>query len=150
MPTHKSVLANFAHLKQSVAILGQGNLADIPEKSYPKRSLTFESPALRTSARCGGVGGEMPDGIMLSGIAAAGSGRAAGDFPPESHKDCRTRLVALLLNFMKQYYLAGFDDAIRAMLQDICREGRCPRRLGRWGLLGAQEVDGQRRRAQEC
>ena len=82
----------------------------------------------------------MPDGIMLSGIAAARSGRAAGDFPPESHKDCRTRLVALLLKFMKQYYLAGQDDAMRAMLQDICREGRCPRRLGHWGLLGAQEV----------
>ena len=82
----------------------------------------------------------MPDGSMLSGIAAAGAGRAAGDLPPESHKECRTRLVALLLNFMKQYYLAGQDDAIRAMLQDICREGRCPRRLGHWGLLGAQEV----------
>ena len=27
------------------------------------------------------------------------------------------------------------------MLQDICREGRCPRSLGHWGLLGAQEVD---------
>ena len=56
-----------AQFKQSVAILGQGNLADIPEKSYLKRSMSFENPALRTSTRCGGGGGEMPDGSMLNG-----------------------------------------------------------------------------------
>ena len=27
------------------------------------------------------------------------------------------------------------------MLQDICREGRCPRRLRHWGLLDAHEVE---------
>ena len=64
MPTQKSVLAKNMHLKESVGIWGQGNLSDIPEKSYRKRSLTFQRHALRRSARCGGVGDEMPHGNL--------------------------------------------------------------------------------------
>ena len=77
---------------------------------------------------------------MLKGSAVVRAGRPAGDLPHESNKECRTRLVALLLNFMKQYYLAGQEHAIIAMLQDICLEGSCPRRLGQWGLLTPQET----------
>jgi hypothetical protein len=61
----------------------------------------------------------------------SGDEAAAGD---------RSKLVALLLNFLRQYHIEGKDDSVRAMLQDIASDGREPRPLGSWGYLTARDV----------
>merc|ERR1711994_1145525 len=50
------------------------------------------------------------------------------------------KLVALLLNFLKQYHLDEQDENIRAMLLDITADGCDPRPLGSWGVLSSSVV----------
>eukprot|EP00931_Biecheleriopsis_adriatica_P016017 TRINITY_DN11958_c0_g1_i1.p1 TRINITY_DN11958_c0_g1~~TRINITY_DN11958_c0_g1_i1.p1 ORF type:complete len:233 (+),score=39.68 TRINITY_DN11958_c0_g1_i1:62-700(+) len=51
-----------------------------------------------------------------------------------------TSLVALLLNFLKEYHMYGQDGAVRAMLKDICEDGRTPEELGQFGAVTSRDV----------
>ncbi|CAE8731965.1 unnamed protein product [Polarella glacialis] len=53
-----------------------------------------------------------------------------------------SELSGRLLSFLKQYHLSKQDDAVIAMLKDISAGGRAPRKLGNWGSVSADEVDG--------
>lgn len=52
----------------------------------------------------------------------------------------QTSVVALLLNFMKEYHMKGEDEAIRAMLLDICADGSSPQELPPFGVLTSGDV----------
>lgn len=60
--------------------------------------------------------------------------------PDDAEGGYSTELVALLLNFIKEYYMAGHENKIRAMLFDIASDGPKPRELGRWGKLSPKCV----------
>lgn len=92
---------------------------------------------------CAGIdamdGGDSGSGGMGFGaptLAAGTADTACGKLPAGSS----AKLVALLLNFLKQYHLEGQDEYIRAMLRDITADGCNPRPLGSWGVLSSRDV----------
>lgn len=72
------------------------------------------------------VGGQEGEAV------AEGAGRQAWQV--------RRELVALLLQFLKEYLMREQEGAVRALLRDIQAGGRDPRPLGKWGLVTPAEV----------
>ncbi|CAK0808468.1 unnamed protein product, partial [Prorocentrum cordatum] len=98
-----------------------------------------EEPAGAEPAAAKGAGSCAPSGEESAREAPAKEASGSSE-PKGAEGTYSTELVALLLNFLKEYYMDGQESKIRDMLTDISSEGPKPRELGRWGKISPKCV----------